>query len=141
MTTLTTRISIAFVIVIVAVSAFFYHKSVVSSLDAELLSLKMAYAKAQSQAMANALIINKEVLSEREEKYEKIYESGKATSVAIAKAESKTGDVDLDGMLPIGVSDALSLQHERVCAGSVCGVATGSAVQAKASSRKPGETR
>lgn len=122
MTSLSIRIAIVIGIISIAVGSFFYHKSVVSSFESDIFSLKMAYSQAHAQALANAMLINKEILSDREVKYAETHEASKVAAISIAKAESKYGDVDIDGMLPISASDAVIMQYEGVCSGSVCGV-------------------
>lgn len=136
-----TRIGCLAVALLLAVCAFWYHRHVVDGYKAELSDLKNTYAQAQAKIIENMAKTALDVLSEREEKYADIYDHGKAAAVSIAKAESKNGDVDLGGLIPGAVSDALLMQHERICASGACGIASGSPVQAETSSSIAGSTR
>ena len=106
-----------------------------SELRAELEGLKRTYAEAQAKAVEKSAKVNNEALAVREEKYGEVNEAGTEAAVSIATVKhtpEATNEVNPDGNLPLALSDALIVQQDRVCGGSVSNSATGTDLQPKA---------
>lgn len=129
------------VAIVLAVCAFWYHRHVVNGYEAELASIKGVYAQTQAKIAGDTSKIFIDALAKREVQYASINASGKQAAVSISQAASDVDGVDLDGLLPVSVSDALLMHYEGICSGSVCGFASGSAVQAEADSISPNGAR
>lgn len=122
-----------------AIAAIWYHRHVVAGYRAEIDGMRTAAIQAQIKAATAALTITTDVLTEREEQHAEIHDARQVAAVAVATATSQPGEVDADALVPAALSDALLVQHERVCAGAVRGVSAGGIVPSQAAAGASGE--
>lgn len=85
---------------------------------AELSELKAAYTQAHLKALTDTITVTTAVLAKRDEQYADVKDAGEQTAVAVATAKNTPDSVDIDGFLPLSLSDALIVQQQRVCRGS-----------------------
>lgn len=126
------RIVTIVIALLLALCSLWYHRHVVSGYEAEIASIKGVYAQTQAKIANDAVRIFNEALAKREAQYADSNKAGKTASVSIATAQSDHKSVDVDGLLPSAINDALLLQYERVCSSGSCGVASGAAISVEA---------
>ena len=98
-----------------------WQRAEIASLRADLAGVEKALVSAHVKALATTLHVTADALKERDIAYAAIKESHLRATVSIAVAGKGAEDaaaVDIDGVLPLSLSDALIMQQREVCAGS-----------------------